>query len=290
MTQPDRARRPHAVAPLDTALQLSAAGLPVLPLRRGKLPFGNCPGCAKSRCGDRPNMLRAGPCRCAAPCHGWAAATTDPEVLRSPAWAPAWRQAAAVAYHPAGAGLTVLDLDNAEAVAWAREHLPLTRTVATTRGQHWIYQGTMPSSNGVRPGVDIKSTMSYARWVGHGDERSIALLPEAVRDLVVKKPATIRPAPSGVVPAQAGGGRCPHRTPTYLDRGIAMAEGRITEARSAVHATVYRTFLAVLSTHGRCGCLTETHVARLFAAAQTKGESPRHCTDAWTNARTKLGL
>ena len=69
-----------------------------------------------------------------------------------------------------------------------------------------------------------------------------------------------------------------------------MAEQRITEARSAVHATVYRTFLAVLSTHGRCGCLTEGHVARLFTAAQAKGESPRHCTDAWTNARTALGM
>jgi hypothetical protein len=75
-----------------------------------------------------------------------------------------------------------------------------------------------------------------------------------------------------------------------LNRGIAMAEHRITGAREAVHATVYRTFLAVLSVHGRCGCLTEVHVARLFTAAQAKGESPRHCTDAWTNARTTLGL
>jgi hypothetical protein len=69
-----------------------------------------------------------------------------------------------------------------------------------------------------------------------------------------------------------------------------MAEQRITEASSAVHATVYRTFLAVLSVHGRCGCLTDTHVARLFAAARAKGETARHCTDAWTNARTRLGL
>jgi hypothetical protein len=82
----------------------------------------------------------------------------------------------------------------------------------------------------------------------------------------------------------------PHRTPAYLERGIAMAAQRITEASSAVHATVYRTFLAVLSTHGRCGCLTDAHVARLFTAAQAKGETPRHCADAWANARTALGL
>jgi uncharacterized protein (DUF2236 family) len=69
-----------------------------------------------------------------------------------------------------------------------------------------------------------------------------------------------------------------------------MAVQRIAEARSAVHATVYGTFLAVLSTHGRCGCLTEAHVARLFAAAQAKGETLRHCTDAWINARTRLEL
>lgn len=69
-----------------------------------------------------------------------------------------------------------------------------------------------------------------------------------------------------------------------------MAVQRITEARSAIHTIVYGTFLAVLSTHGRCGCLTDTHVNRLFTAAQAKGESARHCTDAWTNALTTLGL
>lgn len=86
------------------------------------------------------------------------------------------------------------------------------------------------------------------------------------------------------------GRECRHRTPAYLDRGIAMAEQRITETHGALHATVYRTFLAVLSVHGRCGCLTDTHIARLFTAAQAKGESPGHCTDAWANARTRLGL
>ncbi|WP_058045533.1 bifunctional DNA primase/polymerase [Streptomyces roseifaciens] len=273
--------------PLRTALDLAAAGVPVLPLRVGKVPFGNCRACAKNACGGRPNMKNPGSCECTSVCHAWAAATTDPCVLASPAWASAWREAAAVAYHPGGAGLTVVDLDNAAAVAWARETLPATRTVQTTRGEHWIYRGTMSSSNAVRPDVDIKSLMSYARWLGPGTG-TMTDLPGAVRALVVKKPSAARPVVT--VPALAGGGECRHRTPAYLERGIAMAEQRITEARSAVHATVYRTFLAVLSAHGRCGCLTDEHIARLFAAAQTKGESPRHCTDAWTNARTRLGL
>ncbi|MFJ2645957.1 bifunctional DNA primase/polymerase [Streptomyces sp. NPDC087420] len=275
---------------LRTALALAAAGVPVLPLRAGKVPFGNCPACRDNACGGRPNMKTPGPCCCSHVCHGWAAATTDPAVLTSRRWAPIWGQAQAVAYHPGGAGLTVVDLDNADAVTWARQTLPATRTVPTTRGEHWLYRGAMQSVNGVRPGVDIKSLMAYARWLGPGTG-TMTDLPEAVRAMTVKRPSTVRPAPHGItVPAPVGGAECRHRAPAFLDRGIAMAEQRITDAPSAVHTTVYRTFLAVLSVHGRCGCLTDNHVARLFSAAQAKGESPRHCTDAWTNARATLGL
>ncbi|WP_432015760.1 bifunctional DNA primase/polymerase [Streptomyces cucumeris] len=279
-----------APALLDTALMLAARGIPPLPLRAGKVPFGNCPDCSGSACGGRPNMKTPGPCLCPGICHAWAAATTDPHVLTSPSWGAAWRRAAAVAYHPGGADMTVVDLDDAAAVDWALATLPATRTVPTTRGEHWIYRGVMRSVNHVRPGVDIKSTMAYARWLGHGTGTMTAL-PAAVRALAEKSPTTVHVSPRAVaVSALVGGGVCPHRSPSYLERGVAMAEQRITEARSAVHATVYRTFLAVLSTHGRCGCLTEAHIVRLFTAAQTKGESPRHCTEAWTNARTTLGL
>ncbi|MEU8644071.1 bifunctional DNA primase/polymerase [Streptomyces sp. NPDC048674] len=273
---------------LRTALSLAAQGVPVLPLREGKVPFGNCPACAKNACGGRPNMKTPGPCICPKPCHGWAAATTDPIVIDSPAWVRAWREAAGVAYHPGGAGLTVVDLDNRAAIAWARASLPATRTLPTTRGEHWLYRGAMQGANDVRPGVDIKSTMAYARWLGPGTGTMTAL-PDVVRALTVKEPTSARPA-SVTAPAPAGGGECPHRTPTYLARGIAMAERQITDAHEAVHTTVYRTFLAVLSKHGRCGCLTETHTARLFTAAQAKGETVRHCTEAWTNALTTLGL
>ncbi|MGI5411120.1 bifunctional DNA primase/polymerase [Streptomyces chartreusis] len=275
---------------LHTALQLASEGLPPLPLRKGKVPFGNCAACTGNACGGRPNMKTPGPCTCPRPCHGWAAATTDPAVINSPTWRQAWRDAAAVAYHPGGAGLTVVDLDNAEAIAWARANLHATRTVPTTRGEHWLYQGAMQSANAVRPGVDIKSTMAYARWLAPGTG-AMAALPDAVRALGAKEPSPARRAPQALTVFLRGGqGECRHRTPTYLERGIAMAEQRITDARSAIHATVYRTFLAVLSTHGRCDCLTDAHIARLFTAAQAKGETPRHCTDAWTNALTALGM
>ncbi|KOU81323.1 DNA primase [Streptomyces sp. XY593] len=282
--------QPTPSAQLRAALDLAARGVPVLPLRADKGPMGNCRACRKNACGGRPNMKTPGPCACAAPCHAWAAATADPAVLTSAAWAAAWRQAAAVAYHPGGTGLTVVDLDNAAAIGWARQNLPATRTVPSTRGEHWIYLGAMTSLNAVRPGVDIKSLMSYARWLGPGSG-TMAPLPDVVRALAVKEPTAVRPAssvPAGSAPV--GGGQCPHRSPAYLERGIAMAEQRIEEAPEGIHRTVFRMFLAVLSAHGRCGCLTETHVGRLFTAAQTRGESLRHCEDAWTNARTQLGM
>ncbi|MEU9236827.1 bifunctional DNA primase/polymerase [Streptomyces subrutilus] len=275
---------------LTTALRLAEQGMPVLPLREGKGPMGNCHACRNNACGGRPNMKTPGPCECTAPCHAWAAATTDPSILTSAAWGPAWRQAAAVAYHPGGAGLTVVDLDNADAVAWARQNIPATRTVATTRGEHWIYLGTMTSPNAVRPGVDIKSVMSYARWLGPGSG-AMGPLPDVVRALAVKEPSAARPTTSPItVLAPARGGQCPHRSPAYLERGIAMAEQRIKEAPDSIHRTVYRMFLAVLSAHGRCGCLAQAHIDRLFTAAQEKGESMRHCEDAWTNARAQLGM
>lgn len=285
MTQPTPLRR--APGPLlATALQLAARAVPVLPLRAGKLPFGNCVSCRDNGCGGRPVMKTSGPCQCPGVCHGWAAATTDPAILTGAAWATAWKHATAVAYHPGGTGLTVVDLDHADAIAWAHENLPATRTVRTTRGQHWIYRGAMQSANAVRDGVDIKSTMSYARWLGPGTG-TMTDLPNAVRALAVKKSSPVRPV---TMPVPAGDGQCRHRTPAFLERGIAMAEQRIREAAGGVHATVYRTFLAVLSAHGRCGCLTDAHAARLFAAAQRKGETVRHCSDAWSNALTALGM
>ncbi|WP_327431747.1 bifunctional DNA primase/polymerase [Streptomyces sp. NBC_01236] len=242
---------------LRTALELAAAGVPVLPLRDGKGPFGNCRGCAKNACGGRPNMKSAGPCHCPGLCHAWAAATTDPSVINSRAWATAWRQAVCVGYHPGGAGLTVVDLDNAAAVAWARDALPATRTVPTTRGEHWIYQGVMRSHNAVRAGVDIKSLMSYARWLGPGTGTMDAL-PPAVLALVVREETT--PARGEVVsslPAGATWDRtvatgCRHTEQyirTGLERGLALVRDR-TESGAASQAFGVARFLG--AQHGQC--------------------------------------
>lgn len=264
MTQPTPIRR---------ALTLAAAHVPVLPLRGGKVPVGNCPACTRNACGGRPNMKTAGPCTCPAPCHAWAAATTDPAVIASPAWAPAWREAVAVAYHPGGAGLTVVDLDTPAALTWARATLPATRTVPTTRGQHWIYQGTMPSANAVRPGVDIKSTRQYARWLGPGTGR-MSVLPSAVRALVVKEEAT--PARNGVASSSPHATRdrtvatgCRHTegyVRTGLARGLSLVRER-SESGAGSQAFGVARFLA--SQHTACPgpCGLEAIAEEIVAAA-----------------------
>ncbi len=194
--------------------------------------MGNCRACRENACGGRPNMKTPGPCECPAPCHAWAAATADPAILASAAWATAWRQAAAVAYHPGGVGLTVVDLDNSDAVTWARQNLPATRIVPSTRGEHWIYRGPVPSRNRVRPGVDIKSLMSYARWLGPGTG-TMQPLPEAVRALAAQEDAT--PPPGGRVasssPARTTWDRamatgCRH-TAAYIRTGLATGVARV---------------------------------------------------------------
>ncbi|MFF7240453.1 DNA primase [Streptomyces collinus] len=253
MTQPDPLRR--------VALTLATARVPVLPLRQGKMPVGNCPACTDNACGGRPNMKAAGPCTCPAPCHAWAAATTDTRVITSPGWAPAWREAAAVAYHPGGAGLTVVDLDNQDAITWAKQNLPATRTVPTTRGQHWIYQGTMPSANAVRPGIDIKSLHQYARWLGPGTGRMTAL-PPAVRALVVKEETTSarRGVASSLAPALwdrtvATGCRHTERyVRTGLEHGLALIRSH-TESGAGSQAFGVARFLAAQHTTcpGPCG-------------------------------------
>ncbi|MFJ9419790.1 bifunctional DNA primase/polymerase [Streptomyces sp. NPDC101227] len=274
MTQPAPIRRPRE---LRIALDLAARGVPALPLRRGKRPFANCPACSGSACGDRPHMKAAGPCQCPAPCHAWAAATPDQAVLTSPAWSRAWRDAVAVAYHPGGAGLTVVDLDDAAAVEWARASLPPTRTVRTTRGEHWIYCRSMQSANRVRPGVDIKSRMSYARWLGPGIG-TMTELPTAVRALVEGEETTPRPAVVSSISTRltvdrASATGCRHTENfvlTGLLRGVERIQARTTSGAGS-QAYGVASFLA--AQHADCPgpCGLTTLAERIVDAAVSVG-------------------
>lgn len=275
---------------LGTALALATRGVPVLPLRAGKLPFGNCDACRDNACGGRPNMKTPGPCDCPRVCHGWAAATTDAAVLTGRQWAPVWPQAQAVAYHPGGAGLTVVDLDDAEAVAWARKSLPATRTVPTTRGEHWIYLGTMRSANAVRPDVDIKSEMQYARWLGPGTG-TMTRLPDVVRVLVVREET--KPSPGELVssvPGRAEWDRsvatgCRHTeryVRTGLERGLALVRAR-TESGAGSLAFGVAQFLA--GQHATCPgpCGLELLGAQIVTTAVSVGVPEAYASRAVTN-------
>ncbi|WP_432033633.1 DNA primase [Streptomyces antibioticus] len=290
MTQPTPVRRAPDRTPrlLDTALFLATHAVPVLPLRAGKVPFGNCLSCKHSACGDRPHMKNPGPCQCPQPCHGWAAATTDTGVLTSPPWASAWRRAAAIAYHPGGAGVTVVDLDDTAAVDWARATLPATRTVPTTRGEHWIYRGVMRSANAVRPGVDVKSLMQYARWLGHGTG-PMAVLPDAVRALVVKEDTT--PARAGVVSSPsapwdrhaATGCRHTERfVRTGLERGLTLVRSR-TESGAGSQAFGAARFLAAQHTACPGPCALDVLGEEIVAAAVSVGVPEAYARRAVAN-------
>lgn len=275
---------------LTTALDLARRGVPVLPLRAGKVPFGNCRPCRGNACGGRPNMKVPGPCDCPRVCHAWAAATTDPTVLTGRPWAPVWEQTQAVAYHPGGAGLTVVDLDDPQAVAWARETLPTTRTVPTTRGEHWIYLGTMRSANAVRSDVDIKSEMQYARWLGPGTG-TMTRLPDTVRVLVEREETT--PARGEVVSSVPGRAQwdrsvatgCRHTeryVRTGLERGLALVRAR-TESGAGSLAFGVAQFLA--EQHATCPgpCGLELLGAQIVTTAVSVGVPEAYASRAVTN-------
>ncbi|MFE2758508.1 bifunctional DNA primase/polymerase [Streptomyces halstedii] len=285
MTHPTSIRRDRLLA---TALHLAAGCMPVLPLRAGKGPFGNCPDCTNNVCGGRPNMKTPGPCICPRPCHAWAAATTDPHILASPVWATAWRNAGVVGYHPGGAGVTVVDLDDADAVTWARTNLPPTRAVTTTRGEHWVYRGVMRSTNHVRPGVDIKSRMSYARWLGPGTG-TMTILPPAVRALVEKEEST--PARGAVDSSTSTGWDrnvatgCCHTLAfvrTGLDNGIDRIKGHPDKGAGTAAYGAAR-FLA--SRHTACPgpCGLDSLAEELIASAVSVGVPAPYARRCVTN-------
>ncbi|RPK75836.1 hypothetical protein EES45_24695 [Streptomyces sp. ADI97-07] len=275
---------------LRTALDLAVRSVPVLPLRAGKVPFGNCPVCRDNVCGGRPNMKCAGPCQCPGICHAWAAATTSPAVIVSPLWATAWRQAVCVGYHPGGAGLTVVDLDNTQAVNWARQTLPATRTVPTTRGEHWIYLGAMRSANSVRPEVDIKSSMSYTRWLGPGTG-TMARLPGVVRALVEREETT--PARGEVVssfPGRAEWDRsvatgCRHTegyVRTGLERGLALVRAH-SKSGAGSQAFGVAQFLARQHTACPGPCGLDLLGAQIVTTAVSVGVPETYASRAVTN-------
>ena len=185
----------------------------------------------------------------------------------------------------------MVDLDNTAAVTWARENLPPTRIVATTRGQHWIYRGgAMQSANAVRPGVDIKSRMAYARWLGSGTGRLTAL-PDVVRALTDREETTA--ARMGVVSSITGrttwdrsvATGCRH-TETYvrtgLERGLALIQ---TRTKSGAGSQAFGVAAFIAGQHTTCPgpCGLDTIAAEIVAEAVKVGVPTAYAERAVTN-------
>ncbi len=139
------------------ALRYMRAGWPVFVLGRSKRPVANCRACRDA--GPAHDM--AG-CACLT-CHGFHAATTDPE-----------RLAAMLAAVPGGllaiatgtaSGLAVVDIDPRNGGRIDRELMGPTATVATGGGGWHLYYRhpgmPLPPALPGRPGVDIKADGGY---------------------------------------------------------------------------------------------------------------------------------
>ncbi|MFC0624737.1 bifunctional DNA primase/polymerase [Kribbella deserti] len=212
---------------LTAALAAADHGWPVFMLGRSKRPVANCHDCKEAARRETPHD----PATCGhLTCHGFYAATTDPD-----------RIAAIIAAVPNGqlavrtgavSGLLVVDIDpdhggTASLVHLvARSVLPRTRWVRTgSFGQHLYYRHpgqhmpSRPMPN--RPGIDIKADGGYVvlppsihhrtglpyRWADADHE--VAEMPPPL----VAACLPIRPAESPTAPPQAavvGGGGISH--------------------------------------------------------------------------------
>lgn len=150
--------RSHHQALLRNAVDYAAQGWPVFLLGRSKRPLANCPACPPGRDGHDREA-----CECLT-CHGFYAATVDPDRFR-----------AMLTAHPRGllairtgtaSGLLVVDIDPAHGGTLDPTVMTPTYTVATGGyGWHLYYQhpGTRTLSRPMpgRDGIDLKADGGY---------------------------------------------------------------------------------------------------------------------------------
>lgn len=215
----------------DAALAYAALGIKVFRVRRSKAPYANCPRCDKQSSvyvKHRPEE-----CRCGVPtCHGFWAATTDPDLIRK--W---WTEEpdANVGAPCKLNGWAVLDIDprngGYESLCALESRvgvLPGTTTQITGGdGLHMLYLSPGFDLPGEPfPGIDFKhngyillapsvhSSGNHYQWAGPGTFRKPSTSwPEALLPRKEKRPApTRRPAPRHSFPSvstkgRPGGGR-----------------------------------------------------------------------------------
>ncbi|WP_436528579.1 bifunctional DNA primase/polymerase [Actinoplanes sp. HUAS TT8] len=150
---------PDAAPLLSAALALAAEGLPVFLLGRTKRPVANCRDCPA----DDPDHDRVG---CGhLTCHGFYAATTDPDRIR--AMHEIVRGGLLALRTGAASGLAVIDIDPRNGGRLIPELMPPTRCVATgSGGWHLYYRnpgGPLATNLDHRgyPGIDVKAEGGY---------------------------------------------------------------------------------------------------------------------------------
>lgn len=216
---------------LAAALKLAAGRVPVFWLGRTKRPVANCPACPKATTGTGHDP--AG-CPCLT-CHGFYAATTDPDRIAAmhravPAGMLAIRTGLA-------SGLVVVDIDPRNGGAVLPALMPPTRCVRTgSGGWHLYYRhpgGALADKLRGHAGIDIQADGDYVvappsihpdtrqpyRWIG--DRPVIEMPPPLI--------AACRPAepPTAVGPA-------PGPTPTTNGRGISSPAALLQAHLAAV--------------------------------------------------------
>ncbi len=199
---------------LSIALDYTAVGWHVFVLGRTKRPLANCPACRSAGAGHDREA-----CTCLT-CHGFYAATTDPD-----------RIAAMLVAQPAGllairtgavSGIVVIDIDPAHGGTVARDLMPRTVCVATgSGGWHLYYRhpGTpiLNSQGQIGPGLDVRGDGGYVvappsihpatkrpyRWVG---AQPCSEMPPALIDACRPAQPAPAPAPHGPTPTRSAGG------------------------------------------------------------------------------------
>ncbi|WP_097323228.1 bifunctional DNA primase/polymerase [Paractinoplanes atraurantiacus] len=202
---------------LSAALALAGEGIPVFWLGRSKRPVANCPACPKAET-DPTHDPQA--CDCLT-CHGFYAATCDPDRIRAmhtaiPGGLLALRTGTI-------SGRVVLDIDPRNGGAVLPDLMPPTRCARSgSGGWHLHYRhpgGRLAGKLHGHPGIDIKSDGGYVvgppsthpstgqpyRWVG--DRAEVEMPPPLI--------AACRPAE-----APSAGSPVTTLTPTTNGRGI----------------------------------------------------------------------
>ncbi len=276
-----------ALPTLAAALLLAAEGLPVFLLGRTKRPVANCPNCPKAEADPNHN---AEACGCLT-CHGFYAATTDPD-----------RITAMHAAIPGGllairtgtiSGLAVIDIDPRNGGTVLPDLMPPTRCVRTgSGGWHLYYRhpgGPLAAKLRGHPGIDVKADGGYVvappsihpgtgqPYRRVGDRAAIEMPPPLV--------AACRPieAPPAATPGTAP-------TPFSRGRGISSPIALLTAHLDAIARAPEGRRRAVLYGAARgvarmvaAGALTSADAhAALYAAGRQAGQTDRDTRAAIT--------